>query len=87
MPNLDIQALNDLNISKESQLRLHLTTNFFPNLPQFVVKTFIDAFKQYWNYDIDIRELEDELAIVYKGSLSDYGFWNFLNDEDLEDAY
>jgi len=83
MPNLDIQALNDLNISKDAQLKMHLQSNFYPHLPEFVIKTFINAFIQYWNYDIDIKELENELSSVYKGSLSDYGFYNFLNDDDL----
>jgi len=83
MPNLDIQALNDLNISKESQLRMHLQGNFYPHLPEFVVITFINAFKRYWDYHIDINELQRELSNVYTGDLSDFGFYNFLNDDDI----
>jgi hypothetical protein len=85
MPNLDIEALNDLNISKESQLRMHLKGNFYPHLPDFVITTFLNAFKRYWDYHIDIDELKRELSNVYTGNLSDYGLWNFLNDDDLEE--
>ena len=84
MPNLDIEALNDLNISKENQLKMHLQGNFYPPLPDFVITTFINAFKRYWDNHMDIDELKRELQTVYIGDLSDYGFYNFLNDNDLE---
>ena len=87
MANLDIEALNNLNMSKQEQLSFHLRSNFYPQLPDFVITTFINAFKRYWDYLIDIEELQIELSTVYNGDLSQYGFYNFLNDEDLEEDY
>ena len=65
-------------------LQMHLTANFYPPLPDFVKKIFADAFNMYWARMIDIDGLAKELSRVYRGSLYDYGFWNYLNEEDLE---
>jgi hypothetical protein len=68
---------------KAASLNMHLSSNFYPPLPAYVKKIFIDAFNLYWSYMIDINQLEKELSRVYKGGLDQYGFYNYLNDDDL----
>jgi hypothetical protein len=68
-------------------LQIHLSSNFYPPMPNEVKKVFGDAFNMYWARMIDIDGLSKELSRVYRGSLGDYGFWNYLNEEDLEDDY
>lgn len=74
-------------LGKAYSLQTHLSSNFYPPLPSEVLKVFGDAFNMYWARMIDIDGLQKELGRVYKGSLNDYGFWNYLNEEDLEDEY
>jgi hypothetical protein len=52
-------------------------------MPEPVKKVFLDAFNQYWAYMIDVDGLLKELGRVYRGGLDQYGFWNFLHEEDL----
>lgn len=68
---------NGLNES----LNLHLTANFYPPLPAIVKRIFLDAFNQYWAGLIDVEQLGVELSRVYRGSLYDYGFENYLIHE------
>ena len=68
---------------RADSLQMHLTSNFYPPLPGEVKKIFGDAFNQYWAGQIDFEGLEKEVSRVYRGSLYDYGFWNYLNEEDL----
>ena len=68
---------------RADSLQMHLSANFYPPIPAEVKKIFGDAFNQYWAGMIDITGLEKELSRVYRGSLNDYGFWNYLNEEDL----
>jgi len=77
------EDLKDLNFDNYSALSIHLNSNFYPPLPSFVKKIFLDAFQSYWAELIDIDELQKELSRVYKGGLDQYGFYNFLNEEDL----
>lgn len=67
-----------------SSLELHLGANFYPPLPGTVKKIFLDGFNQYWAGLIDIDQLGQELKRVYKGSLYDYGFDNYLIHEDFD---
>lgn len=64
-------------------LAMHLTANFYPPLPADVKKIFLDAFNQYWAHLIDIEGLTKELSRVYRGTLDQYGFYNYLNEGDL----
>ena len=68
---------------KAASLDMHLTANFYPPLPSYVKKIFIDAFNLYWSYAIDINQLQKELSRVYKGTLDQYGFEYYLNEDDL----
>ena len=68
-------------------LQMHLSANFYPPLPDTVKKIFGDAFNMYWAGMIDMFGLQKELSRVYTGSLFDYGFDNYLNEEDLGDEY
>jgi hypothetical protein len=72
------------NFGRYQSLELHLGANFYPPLPAQVKKVFLDAFSQYWAYLIDIDGLVKELGRVYRGGLDQYGFYNFLNEEDLD---
>ena len=87
MSKQDLIEYTTENFGRAESLRLHLSANFYPPLPSFVKQIFIDAFNQYWSGLTDINGLEKELSRVYKGSLNDYGFYNYLNEEDLEEAY
>lgn len=69
---------------RAESLQLHLGANFYPPLPGQVKKIFGDAFNMYWAGMIDVDGLQKELSRVYTGSLFDYGFDNYLNEEDLE---
>ena len=69
-------------VGKYDSLQMHLSTNFFPSLPGEVKKIFGDAFNQYWAGQIDFEGLEKEVSRVYRGSLYDYGFWNYLHEGD-----
>ena len=69
-------------VGKYDSLQMHLSTNFYPPLPGEVKKIFGDAFNQYWAGMIDFEGLEKELSRVYRGSLYDYGFDNYLNEGD-----
>ena len=71
------------SVGRADSLQMHLSSNFYPPMPSEVKKIFGDAFNQYWAGMIDITGLEKELSRVYRGSLNDYGFWNYLNEEDL----
>ena len=73
----------NLGLDRYQALSFHLTGNFYPPLPTYVKKIFLDAFQLYWAYSIDIDQLQKELSRVYKGGLDQYGFDNFLNDDDL----
>jgi len=68
-----------------SGLQFHLSTAFYPPLPAKVRDLFVEAFQGYWDHDYDMDFLESKLRTDagYMGSLSDYNFWQFLNEEDL----
>jgi hypothetical protein len=70
-------------MNKSQSLKLHLDSNFYPPLPETFKNKFVEVFETYWR-DGDINWLEKTLnKLGYKGSLNDYGFFNYLNDEDL----
>ena len=87
MSKQDLIEYTTENFGRAKSLEIHLSANFYPPLPGFVKQIFVDAFNQYWSGLTDINGLEKELSRVYKGSLNDYGFYNYLNEEDLEEAY
>lgn len=72
-------------LSREQALRYHLTTNFFPSIPDFVQDEFVNVFQEYWNGDLDVSELDGTLAerAWYTGGINNYDFWQFLDPEDL----
>ena len=70
------------SVGKYESLQMHLTSNFYPPLPKEVKVIFGDAFNQYWAGLIDVDGLQKELSRVYRGSLNDYGFWNYLLEGD-----
>ena len=67
-------------------LSFHLETAFYPPLPLYTRTQFIKVFERYWGYEIDIDQLSNQLRqdAGYTGSLNDYNFWQFLNEEDFE---
>lgn len=74
------------NDGRKAGLEFHLSTAFYPPLPLFVRQAFIASFEQYWDFQIDIDDLAQMLSneAGYVGSLNDYNFWQFLNEEDLD---
>ena len=70
-------------MSRSQSLKLHLDVNFYPPLPESFKFKFVKVFEKYWEAG-DVNWLQEALSkIGYKGSLNDYGFFNFLNDEDI----
>ena len=69
-------------VGLHESLQMHLSANFYPPMPAEVKKVFGDAFNQYWAGLIDVDGLQKELSRVYRGSLNDYGFWNYLLEGD-----
>ena len=70
-------------MNKSQSLKLHLNCNFYPPLPESFKFKFVEVFEKYWEAG-DIDCLQESLnKIGYKGSLTDYGFYNFLNEEDI----
>jgi len=70
-------------INRSQSLKLHLDSNFYPPLPETFKNKFVEVFEKYWDAG-DIDWLQEALnKIGYKGSLNDYGFFNFLNEEDV----
>lgn len=68
---------------KERGFETHMRANFFPPHPEWVIQRFLDAFKKYWEYNINLDGLTEELSDIYSGDWNSYGFANFLNEEDL----
>jgi len=70
-------------MNKSQSLKLHLDSNFYPPLPETFKNKFVEVFEEYWNAG-DIDWLQTSLnEIGYKGDLNSYGFFNFLNEEDV----
>lgn len=69
------------NFGLYQSLEMHLSSNFYPPLPAEVKLIFLDAFQQYWAGLIDLDQLAREVSRVYRGSLYDYGFDNYLVHE------
>lgn len=67
-------------------LQFHLDSAFYPPLPMEIKHAFIQAFEDYWDFEIDINELKQRLRddAGYQGDLGSYNFWQFLNEEDIE---
>ena len=70
---------------KKVGLEFHLSTAFYPPLPEPVKEAFVSAFEGYWNHEYDTEYLESKLRTDagYMGDLGSYNFWQFLNEEDL----
>jgi hypothetical protein len=70
-------------MDRSQSLKLHLDSNFYPPLPETFKNKFVKVFEEYWNAG-DIDWLQTSLnEIGYKGDLNSYGFFNFLNEEDV----
>ena len=72
-------------MSQANALRFHLSTNFYPPLPDFVKDAFVAEFQEYWDGNVDVPQLEANLAerAYYTGGLGKYDFWQFLNEEEI----
>jgi len=84
MTKQDLIEYSKENNGLYDSLALHLSANFYPPIPSEVKKIFLDAFNMYWAGLIDIDGLIKELSRVYKGSLNQYGFYNYLLEGDTE---
>ena len=72
-------------MNKSQGMRVHLTSNFYPPLPEYFISRFIKVWERYWN-EGDVEKLQVELSEVgYKGDLNSYDFYRYLNDEDLSE--
>ena len=71
---------------RQQGLDFHLSTAFYPPLPDYVKEAFIRVFVDYWEGDIDVTDLNDQLAdrAYYTGGIEQYNFWQFLKEEDLQ---
>lgn len=87
MSKQDFIEYTQETVGMAESLSMHLSANFYPPIPAEVKKVFLDAFNMYWAGQIDITGLETELSRVYRGSLTDYGFYNYLLEADLEGDY
>jgi len=87
MSKQDLIEYTTENFGKAQSLELHLSANFYPPLPSYVKKIFVDAFNLYWSGMTDINGLQKELSRVYRGTLDQYGFYNYLNEDDLMEDY
>lgn len=87
MSKQDFIEYTQESVGMADSLSMHLSANFYPPLPGAVKQVFLGAFNQYWAGQIGITGLETELSRVYRGSLNDYGFYNYLLEEDLEENY
>jgi hypothetical protein len=83
MSKQDLIDYTKENFGRYESLNMHLSSNFYPPMPAQVKKVFLDGFNQYWAGLIDITGLSQELSRVYRGSLDQYGFYNYLNEDDL----
>ena len=72
-------------LGRKGGLEIHLSTSFYPPLPDHVKEAFVAAFEGYWNGDYDLEYLESKLRTDagYLGSVGDYNFWQYINEEDL----
>ena len=75
------------NLKRVEVLRMHLSSNFYPPIPGSVKSEFVAAFTEYWEGKLSVPELDAALRerAGYIGGLGKYDFWQFLNQEDLED--
>ena len=68
-------------MNRSQSLKLLLDNNFYPPLSESFKFKFVEVFEKYWEAG-DINWLQEALSkIGYKGDL--YGFYNFLNKEDI----
>lgn len=77
-----IEVTTDM-LGKSASLRMHLSGNFYPPMPEWVKDVFVGSFERYWDGQSDMDMLKTDLSDVYQGSLYKYGFDNYLFDEDL----
>lgn len=71
----------ELGLSKEEALRIHLVGNFYPPHPGYVVESAIAGFKKYWAGEIGLEELRAACYLREIDGLYSY-FSTFLNEED-----
>lgn len=70
-------------MKKSQSLKMHLSCNFYPPLPDSFKNKFVSIFEKYWERG-DIEWLQEALnKIGYKGDLNQYGFYNYINEEDF----
>lgn len=70
---------------REAGLAFHLETAFYPPIHPKTKAIMTEVFKEYWDGDIAIEDLDGSLATRagYVGGVGQYNFHMFLNDEDL----
>ena len=75
---------------RKAGLEFHLNTAFYPPLLYGCKLAILETFEDYWNGklagDDVLSRLDGELAerAGYTGGVSEYNFYLFLNEEDLE---
>jgi hypothetical protein len=59
-------GISELEMPIESQIAIHLRSNFYPPIPLSMVQPCIDAINAYWNDDI-YAEIEMPEEVYYRG--------------------
>jgi len=74
---------------RQAGLEFHLQTAFYPPLPSPVREAFVEVFNEYWDYDLDIDGLQEQLKerAGYVGDISSHNLPQFLNEDDLDEDY
>lgn len=54
------------SLTLERQIGIHLTSNFYPPIPSFMVQPCVDALNAYWNDETD-AEIEMPEGVNYRG--------------------
>ena len=73
-------------VGKQAGLAFHLETAFYPLLPDQVRQGFMSVFTEYWNHQLDFKDLNQALSdrAWYTGGWEKYNFHMFINKEDLQ---
>ena len=69
MGSMFIDSLNNLDISFEQQIAMHLQGNLYPPVPLTMVQPSMDAIDAYYEFDFN-REIDLPDGVLYKGYLT-----------------
>jgi len=75
------EAVGEGYIDREQGLRLHLSANFYPPHPSYVIDSTVEGFKKYWAGEISLDELREACYLRDTAGLYKY-FHCFLREED-----